>query len=57
MIKNTRKIAIALTAFVLCGVFSGFGGGSAVAEAEIPVYADGTELWEKELFLGSYSFW
>ena len=55
MIKNTRKIAIALTAFVLCGAFSGFGGGAAVAEAELPVYADGTELWEKELFLGSWA--
>lgn len=55
MNKKTKRTAIALAAFLLCGTLAGFSNNVAIAEAEIPVYADGTELWEKELFLGAWS--
>lgn len=55
MNKNYRKAALALTAFVFCSAFSVFLNDTAIAETEIPVYAEGTDLWEKEFFLGSWS--
>ncbi len=55
MKQNAKKVAIALTAFLFCGTFATFLNSSATAEPEIPVYAEGTELWEKEFFLGSWA--
>lgn len=52
--KNTKKIAVALTALLFCSTFSVFLNSSAIAEPELPVYTEGNQLWEKEFFLGSW---
>ena len=53
--KNNRKTAIALSLLLSCGTFATFVNSSATAETTIPVYEDGTEIFEKELFLGAWS--
>ncbi len=55
MNKKLKTVALTLTVFLLSGTFGGYVGQSIIAEPEIPVYEQGTELWEKEFFLGSWS--